>query len=154
MQSVEDMAQFGEFGGIGQCYGASIALENGLETQEVHLYRFSAGIDGSTGQLSHYDLIDSVDLPFIAEQGNVLCFELTWRCDTETIIDLGGAYFVVRVGRLADFSDLTDVIVHIDSDPYTSTLAEGVWAGLKSSSGLEAIMVTFDQTSLYRTSIT
>jgi len=152
MQNVENMAHFGEFGGTGQCYGASVSIENGFSTQEVHLYKFSAGIDGSTGEL--LAPIDSVTLPFLVDQGDVLCLELVWRCDGETITDLGGAYFVVRVGQQADFSDLTDVIIHIDSSPYTETDAEGVWAGFKSGSGLEAIMVTFDQTSLYRTSIT
>ncbi len=154
MQSVENMAQFGEFGGTGQSYGASIALGNGFSLQEVRLYKFSAGIDGSNGQLPSLDLIDSVELPFSLEQGDIVCFELLWRCDVETIADIGGAYLIVRIGQEDDFSDLTDVILHIDSDPYTTTVAEGIFAGLKNEFGSGAVMFTFDQTSLYRTSIT
>ncbi len=151
MQSVENMAEFGAFGGMGECYGMSIAIGNGFSTQAINFHKFTAGIDGSSGSIST-TVLDSAATPFSLSQGSVVSVELSWRAEPLTLTDLGGAYFVVRVGQMADFSDLQDVITYLDaSSPYGVSVSEGIWAGLKSGTSAQAPKVTFDQTSIYRT---
>jgi hypothetical protein len=153
MQTVENLAEFGEFGGEGQAYGAAISIGNGMSSKRISLFKFSAGIDGSSGGISDF-LLDESALPFLVNEGDVITLELEWRTEEEVLADLGGASLIVRVGQETDFSDLEDVITYVDTDePFTATLCEGIWAGLKTVTGSEAVVFTFDNTSIYRISI-
>ena len=155
LQGGENMAQFGAFGGIGQCYGCSFSIGEGFSTQNVRLWKFTAGLDGSTGNLNPGQVLDSVPSPFPLTQSDIVAIEIVWSADPIVITDLGGVLLTVRVGQNSDFSDLQDVINYVDTiTPYTVTVAESVWAGFKNAvSGFEN-RVTFDETSLFRTIIT
>lgn len=154
MQSVTDMAKFGVFGGTGQGYGMAVIIGNSFTLQEVRLLKFTSGLDGSSGNLTPYSL-SSVPLPFVLSANSVMCIELVWRTDQATLDDVGGGYFSLRVGQQQNFSDLTQVISYVDSiSVYTGTVGEGLWVGMKGLSSQTSNLIAFDDTYVYRTSIT
>lgn len=153
MQNIENLAAFGEFGGEGRAYGAAISIGNGMSSKRISLFKFTSGIDGSSGVISD-SLLTSSAVPFTVNEGDTIALELEWRTEDEVIADLGGASLIVRVGQETDFSDLEDVIIYVDTDePFITTLCEGIWAGLKTVTGAEAVIFNFDSTSIYRISI-
>ena len=155
MQNQENLANFGAFGGVGQAYGMSVTVSEGLTVQKIRLWKFTAGLDGSTGSLNPSQILIEVTCPFVLIQGSTMCIELLWRTEPEVIADLGGAYLSVKVGQLSDFSDLTQVLSYIDViSPYTVTVTESLWVGFKNLTASPVNKITFDQTSIYRISIT
>ena len=155
MQSTENMAQFGNFGGTGLSYGVSVTIAEGFSAQSIRLWKFSAGLDGSSGSLPFGDILTSVLPPFVLSQGQTIALELTWKAEPLTLLDLGGVYLRAKIGQTTDFSDLQTVITYIDAaSPYTATVAESIWAGFKNVVNTSANRVTFDQTSLFRTVVT
>jgi hypothetical protein len=136
MQSTENMSLMGTWGGTGESY------------------KFTAGVDGSSGSLPAAQRLAQVNVPFSLVQGSAYGFEVLWRTEQEILDDLGGAYFSIRIGEALDFSDLIEVLTYIDaSAPYTVSVAESIWAGFKNTSVLSSNVVTFDNTSLYSISI-
>ena len=152
LQSVENMSKFGAFGGTGKSYGASVSIGNGFSSQKINLYKFTSGLDGSSGQL--LAALTNITPSFTLTTGSVIALELQWRADPIVVTELGGVSLKIRIGQLLDFSDLQEVIAYVDTvSPYTATVSEGLWAGLKSVSGSEAVRFTVDSTLSYRTSI-
>lgn len=154
LQNVENMAQFGSFGGTGQAYGASLTIGEGFSTESVRLWKFTDGLEGSGGFLDG-TILDSVVFPFAIAEGDTIAIQLIWRADPLIISDLGGATFSVSIGQASDYSDLQEVITYVDTiSPYTSTVAEGLFACFKNNLATFPNKVTFDDTYFYRTTIT
>jgi hypothetical protein len=150
MQNNNNMAKFSVFGGTGKAYGLSVSVGEGGSPQSVNLWKFTGGIDGSSGSLPGGQLLSSVALPFVFAIGEVIALELLWRAEPEIITQVGGVLLKGRIGQTLDFSDLQEVINFVDStSPYTSTVAEGIWAGFKNEPAGDN-RVSFDKTSLVR----
>ena len=149
MQSAADMAQFGT---SNQSYAASISIGEGGTPQSIRLWKLNEGLDGSSGNLNVAQVLDSVAPPFTISQGQVVGLEFQWRTDSIVTSQLGGAELIVRVGQQINFSDLQQVIGFIDTlSPYTSTVGESIFAGFKNSFSTDDKRVTFDNTSVFRT---
>ena len=146
MQSQENMA---DFDGGGQSYGLSLSVGEGFSPQSFRLWKFTGGLNGGSGTLDTMQILDSVALPFTLTSGIVVGIEVEWRTEPEVISEIGGALIICRAGEETDFSDLQDLITFTDTtSPYTTTVAEGIFAGFKNQMASGNNRVTFDLTTL------
>ena len=148
MQSAENMAQFGT---SNTAYGFSLSVGGvGIPSSSLRLWKFSEGLDGSSGSLNASQILLSVPPPFPILQGQILAMELEWHTNSNSLSEFGGALLIGRLGQMIDFSDLQNVITFIDTTPYTLTTSESVFAVFKNAFSTESKKVSFDNTILRR----
>jgi hypothetical protein len=148
MQNVENLS---EFGTTNRAYGLSVSLGEGFTPQSIRLWKFTSGLDGGTGALNLSQVIVSVSSPFTLMTGSIIALEFEWRTEPEVISQMGGALLIGRVGQASNFSDLQTVITEVDTvSPFTTTVAESIFACFKNSMGSGDNKVTFDRTALDR----
>lgn len=114
LTSVEDVISTG----TGDAYAVGIYPEDSVTNVTLRKITQNFGEFLSTGVL-----LDSAAKDF--DTGTTIAMELQWNVD---VPDLGGTQLIVRTGSQTDYSDLTEVINHIDtSSPYLTGFAEGVF---------------------------
>lgn len=151
MQNVENLAQFGTFGGTGHAYGIAVMVQN-FTTSNIVLFKFTEGLDGIADDLSNY-IVVSTELPFSVGSNAVVGLEVTWAADATSVAQHDGVAITVKVGQESDFSDLAQVMSHVDGsiDPFLTTVAESLWVGMRLSDAGTPNTISFDQTYFYRT---
>jgi hypothetical protein len=146
MQNVENLS---EFGTTNTAYGLSVSVGEGFSPQSFRLWKFVEGLDGGSGSLNTGQALDSVALPFTLTTNSVVCMEFEWQASGQIVSELGGVLLIGRLGQSTTFDDLTTLITVVDTtSPFTTTVAESIFAGFKNQAASGTNRVTFDQTSL------
>ena len=127
--------------GAGSCYALvwRTATTNGAISQ-LHIANYTAGFDDPTS----YTLASESFAQVVA--GTVLAMEVEWNLD---VIGLGGLRIIARRGsltdELTDFSDMTEVVTHLDASPLLTSVGEGIFMINNASGDMD---VSFDQTKI------